>query len=257
MPYLSKISHIPLYQAELLSPYSERLIHGFTGKPLSFGGPDTEQNPRARVLRNRQNLLAEFGMDCADWIIPEQVHGHRVGRSDDRHFLQTDAVLLRHAYQPAMLLFADCVPILLYDPIRHGGVVIHAGWRGTAQQIAREALLSLRNTLGSKPEDVLTIVGPAISLCCFQVSVETAQQIAMASQLTLSDLEEQNVLAWDKDYPQNPRLDLKVLNRNQLIAMGVEQIETFPQCTHCHEAEFFSFRRNEAGRNSAWMILLE
>ncbi len=245
-----------LYQASLLAPYSEKLIHGFTGKSASFGGPDTPQNRRETVLSNRQTLLNQLGISSQkEWIIPQQIHGHRLGRTGDQSFSQTDGILLLHPHQPVMLLFADCVPILFYDPSHHAGAIVHAGWRGTSQKIVAEAVIALQNCIGSNPQELIAIIGPAIGQCCFQVSLEVAQTIAQSQGLSLKELQLKGILVWDQDYPENPRLDLKAMNRMQLIGSGVQQIETLPHCTRCLEAELFSYRRGEDGRNSAFMML--
>jgi polyphenol oxidase len=245
-----------LYQAELLLPYQDRVIHGFTGKPASLGGPDTPQNPGAAVQENRQKLLKAFDVPHLTWCIPEQVHGHRVGRTGDKDFAQTDAILLTQPHQPVMLLFADCVPLMLYDPDHHGAAVIHAGWRGTAQGIAKEALQAMQNVFGSNPETILAVIGPAIDVCCFQVSAEVAQTMAASLDLALEDLESLGFLFWDKAYPENPRLNLKAINQFQLSRLSVKQIEILPDCTHC-DPNLFSYRRGKDGRNSAFMMLQE
>jgi polyphenol oxidase len=245
------------YQATSLLPYSERLIHGFTGKNASFGGPDTPQNPRKQVLENRRELLQGWDLPPdTGWSIPEQVHGHRIGRTGDQDFCQTDGIMLTLPHQPVMLLFADCVPVILYDPVTHRGAVVHAGWKGTAQQIAKEALQTMKNAYGSRPEDVIGVIGPAIGLCCFQVSLAVAENLASAMGMTLEDFITQGFLQWDSDYPQNPRIDLKALNHHQLTSLGVTQVETMQHCTRCMTDELFSYRRGEDGRNSAYMILL-
>lgn len=252
----SHLSLMSLYQAERFAPYSKRMIHGFTGKPLSFGGPDSPTNPRKTVLENRRLLLETLGYPDGSWQIPEQVHGHRLGRTGDQTFGQTDGIVLTEPGHPVMLLFADCVPILLYDPKMHCGAVIHAGWRGTAQKIAQEGVIALQNVTGSQPENIIAAIGPAIGLCCFQVSQTIAEQIGQSIALSVEDLEAKDFLAWDKDFPQNPRLDLKQINHYQLEALGVQQIEILSQCTRCEDEALFSFRRGEAGRNSAFMRLL-
>lgn len=245
-----------VYQSALLEAYAERLIYGFTGKDASFGGPDTPRNPRTKVLENRQALLAEYDMPpVSSWIIPTQVHGHRIGRTGDCQFDATDGVVLYSPNQPVMLLFADCVPLLFYDPVRHAGAVVHAGWRGTTQHIAREAIITLKNAVGSEPADLVVAIGPSIGLCCFQVSLEVAQQIGNTLSMTLPEMEAKGFLTWDAQYPQNPRLDLKAINRYQLDQAGVGQIEVLAQCTRCLEDELFSYRRGEDGRNCAFMML--
>lgn len=250
-------AHTLLYQSQLLASSGERLIHGFTGKPASFGGPDTPTNPRSQVLENRRKLLADLGISSDSWRIPTQVHGHRIGRAGDNDFAQTDGILLMEPYQPVMLLYADCVPVMLYDAVHHAGVVVHAGWRGTRQHIAKEALIALQNAVGSQPGQIVAAIGPAISLCCFQVSMPVAEEVAESLEMPLEEMEARRFLAWDAAYPENPRLDLKAINAYQLAQAGVTQIDTLPHCTRCLESELFSYRRGEDGRNSAFMVLKE
>ncbi len=251
----SEVSLPLFYQAESLQAYSERLIHGFTGKPASFGGPDKPGNNRREVLANRTRLLEQLGLPLSEWIIPQQVHGHRIGRTGDRQFNQTDAIILLDTNQPVMLLYADCVPILLYDPVHHAGAVIHAGWRGTHQQIVKEAVFALQNATGSRPKDICAVIGPSIGHCCFQVSSSVAEQLARAHDMPWEPGLQRDWIDWDETYPDNPRVDLKILNRNQLEATGIEQIEVLSHCTRCSDEDLFSFRRGEDGRNSAFMIL--
>ncbi len=247
--------YTPFYQSCLLAPYSEYVIHGFTGKPFSYGGPDTSANPRPRVLENRKQLLSSITSNASEWLIPEQVHGHRVGQTGDCQFLKTDAIALITPEKPVMLLFADCVPIMLYEPDRHVGAVIHAGWRGTAQAIAQEAVLTLQNKANASPSGMIAVIGPCISVCCFQVSMPVAEALADAIGLTVEAMADQGFLQWDEAYPQNPRMDLKAINQYQLQQAGITQIEVAPACTRCDEANLFSFRRGEDGRNSAYLLL--
>jgi copper oxidase (laccase) domain-containing protein len=74
-------------------------------------------------------------------------------------------------------------------------------------------------------------------------------------EMTIEELNSKSFMAWDDEYPENPRLDLKAVNGYQLTTTGVHQIDVFPYCTKCQPEEFFSFRRGEDGRNSAFMML--
>jgi copper oxidase (laccase) domain-containing protein len=60
---------------------------------------------------------------------------------------------------------------------------------------------------------------------------------------------------WDPEYPDNPRVDLKQINRIQLQQAGVQNVDILPHCTKCLEEDLFSHRRGEEGRNSAYLIL--
>lgn len=256
MSFQSVEAPFSLYQSEALDCFADRLAYGFTGKPLSLGGPDTPDNPREQVLANRQALLGRLSLGAeANWTTLQQTHGHRIGRTGDLDFQQTDGILLTRPNDPVMLFFADCVPVLLYDPVRHVGAVAHAGWRGTAQGIAREAVLAMQNTAGTRPADVIALIGPAIGFCCFQVSRQVVDALAASLNVSPEDADMAPLLAWDEGFPDNPRVDLKAVNRLQLQSAGVGQIETSPLCTCCERERLFSYRRGDNGRNSAWMTL--
>ena len=254
---------LSLYQSERLLPYSDRVLYGFTGKPNSLGGPDTPDNPLVEVRQNRQALLANLPFILNDasprpehWLTLEQVHGHRIGRTRDTQFCKTDGIILTMPHQPVMLMFADCVPVMLYDPAHHIGAVLHAGWRGTAQTIAAEGVITMGNIAGSRPEDLIAVIGPAIGGCCFQVSEAVAQAVGESVSSSQTDLCQQGLRFDDPAYPENPRIDLKGINRLQLTQAGVQHIETLPACTYCETESLFSYRRGDHGRNSAWMMLL-
>lgn len=130
---------------------------------------------------------------------------------------------------------ADCVPILLADPIRRIVAAVHAGWRGTAAAISRIAVDTLRSEWGSSPGDLLVAIGPCIASCCFEVDEEVAAQFS--GHITHST--------------PRPHVDLVSANRQHLIAAGVPAatIETLDLCTVCDPGRFESFRRDRgAGR---------
>ena len=75
----------------------------------------------------------------------------------------------------ALCIFtADCTPILLYDPVKRCAGAVHAGWRGTAMDIAGKAVRKMAETFGSRPENICAAVGPCISRCCFETGEEAA-----------------------------------------------------------------------------------
>ncbi len=130
--------------------------------------------------------------------------------------------------EPGLLLAirtADCVPILLADPVRRVVAAVHAGWRGTVAGIAGLTVERMRAEYGTNPRDVLAAIGPSIGPCCFAVGneVELPQQDGKA--------------------------DLWVANRKQLGDAGVGLIWVAEQCTMCDEQRFYSFRRGrDTGR---------
>ena len=125
---------------------------------------------------------------------------------------------------------ADCVPLLLADPVRGVVAAVHAGWRGTAGAISRITVETLRREWGSNPADLQVVIGPCIAACCFEVGEDVAAQFP--GHITRSE--------------PRPRVDLVDANREQLMAAGVPSkgIESLDLCTVCDPGAFHSFRRD-------------
>jgi YfiH family protein len=139
------------------------------------------------------------------------------------------------AQQPGLVVgvrTADCVPILLVDARTRAVAAVHAGWRGSARNIAGAAVRELITRYGSRPEDLTAAVGPSIGPCCYEVGDEVAQQFHGGTSA------------------QGRRLDLPSINRQQLREQGVQDIWLAGVCTFCEAAHYFSYRREkeQAGR---------
>lgn len=133
---------------------------------------------------------------------------------------------------------ADCVPILLADPVKLAIAAVHAGWRGTAAFIVQAAVHAMASDFGTRPEDLYAAIGPAIGGCCFEVGPEVAREFGVIA-------------------PGPVHLDLRAINAKQLVASGVMQanISVSAECTKCQPAGYHSFRRDReaAGRMISWI----
>jgi YfiH family protein len=149
---------------------------------------------------------------------------------------------------PLMQRFADCVPLVLYDPSRRALALAHAGWRGTVQGVALEAVRAMVQAFGSQPSDIIAGVGPSIGPCCYEIGPKVATQVC-------SNLQQGELLLPQADSAIH--LDLWAANRRQLEAAGVGQVEVAGLCTACHTKEFFSHRaeRGLTGRFSVMALL--
>lgn len=235
-----------LYQSTLLSAYAERLIHGFTGKPVTLGG---QHVPAEQVQANRLQVCAHFGLNQTRLTLPRQTHTDCFRVNDTPCEGATDAVILTEPGIPAMAQVADCVPVILYEPKRHMGAVIHSGWRGTAQAITPKVLQRLQNE-GAQARQVCAVIGPSIGGCCYEVSEEVETAVA----LTIPNTTKQAFSVLQEN--GKPRVDLQQVIRHQLLALGVEQIEVIPACTLCETEYLWSHRRGELGRQVAFLQLL-
>jgi YfiH family protein len=240
---LQQIGLLPVYRFTNLC--DDRFVHGISGRQGGVSEPPYDtlnlarlvQDDPAHVNENRLRFANALGTEPDRLIDSKQVHmdrvlvvgaGYRAGDAVPDADLQiTD--------QPGWLLnlrFADCVPILLADPLRGAVAVIHAGWRGTRLRAAATAVQALVERYGCAPHDLLAGIGPSIGPCCYEVGEEVANQFA--------------------DWPfgvlrgsrAKPHLDLWALNRAALERAGLapEKIELAAVCTRCHQDLFFSHR---------------
>jgi hypothetical protein len=211
----------------------------------------------ATVAGNLVRIYGALGVGPEHVATAHQVHSNRVqpvGAEDGGQVVAKSDGLITNTPGLALLLrFADCQPILLYDPVHHALGLVHAGWRGVAQGMARRAVEAMQAAYGTRPADLKAGLGPAIGACCYRVGDE----VASAMGYSLPD--------WQKAMQPDPsgegwRLDLSAANAQQLVAAGVRarSIERAGLCTSCHSDEFFSHRAHNGttGRFAAAAYLL-
>jgi hypothetical protein len=141
------------------------------------------------VLENRRRAAAAIGTDPADMVFCNQLHHRNVhvvtprdrGRgalSRDHAIPETDALVTSEPGMTLVVMVADCVPVVLYDPVAHVLACVHAGWRGTVARVS-EAAVEAMTSLGSRPRDIIAGLGPAIPPDRYQVGddvVEAAEE---------------------------------------------------------------------------------
>ena len=152
---------------------------------------------------------------------------------------------------PLLLHFADCVPIILYDPKQAAIAVVHAGWRGTATSIVQNAVKEMTENFGTRAADVIAAVGPAIGSCCYPTGDDAAEKLGR----TVKDAA--GLIERPKEGDQF-RADLKALNAMQLLEAGVQNVDVTDLCTACRPDIFYSHRQSggKTGRQGALAQLL-
>ena len=145
-----------------------------------------------------------------------------------------------------LMNFADCTPIILYSKRDNTGAVIHAGWRGTAAEIAYKTVKKMENKLNIKPENITALIGPAIGKCHFETDEDVFLQL-------VKDKNQTNL--YEKK-GEKYFIDLKQLNFSQLIKSGVKDIDVCTYCTFCMSDIFFSYRK-EKGNTARHSSLLK
>jgi len=256
------------------------LVHGFSTRVGGASPLDavralnlgfTAWDARENVLANRAKLLEALRAGRMQLATLRQIHSDVVHllEAPPESALRGDAAI---AQAPGLLLgvqTADCVPILLADVRRRAVAAAHAGWRGTLKRIAAKTLGRMQMAFGTRPQDVVAVLGPAIGRCCYEVGAEVTQAYAgnFASAREWFDGpfdqlvagEEPNPLKWlhmtppgHDPPPPRVRLDLVAANRWQLLDAGVRASNVIASelCTSCRTDLLFSYRkeRERTGR---------
>ncbi len=210
---------------------------------LRGGGPDPDDP--ALVRENYRRFCAALGVELDGLVLSKQVHQDTV-----RHVTAADAGkgLLRPSDYTAdalvtdepglslMVFSADCIILLLYDPVSRSIGAVHAGWRGTALDLPAKAVGEMVRLFGARPEDIRVAIGAGIGPCCF----ETHDDVPDAMRAAFDG----GVEAYIR--PRGPKwtVDLKGVNAWRLQEAGVlpEHIDICPTCTACHTDLYWSHR---------------
>ncbi len=206
-----------------------------------------------RVKQNREKALQLLGVDPAKIYDVYQVHSDSVVQTDrpldaGEPHIKADAIITNRPGVILMMRFADCVPILFFDPLRHAIGMAHAGWIGTVNKIAAKTVNEMGQKFGSQPGDLLAGIGPSIGADHYPVGNDVVVRVreSFASQadqlLTCRD---------GKTY-----LDLWLANQLALTEAGISQIEIAGICTSCNLADWYSHRA-EHGKTGRFGAVIE
>lgn len=185
--------------------------------PLKYG---EREDLIEEVEENKKLVCRGFNIPIENLIIPQQTHSSNIGvishnKKNCPPFENTDALITDEIGVAIALNFADCVPLNFYDPIKKIGACAHAGWRGTEAKIGVKTVQRMCADFGSEPQNIIALIGPSIGKCCFEVGEEVKAKL-------LKSLPETNTMA-SMSVCENNHIDLKLLNKIQLLAIGVKK----------------------------------
>ena len=202
---------------------------------LSVSTGDSLDNVRGNAARAFGALGRDIASAASLWqvhsgdvVVAEQPHG------DGGHLGQADALITCRPFVSLFLRFADCVPILLFDPGRPAVGVVHAGWRGTLKKIVSRATAAMAEAFGSQPADIVAGIGPSVGPCHYSVGPEVVEQVR-----SVFGAEAEALLP---EVDGRTHFDLWAANAATLREAGVRHIETAGMCTVCQSHDFFSHR---------------
>jgi hypothetical protein len=258
MPFQS-IAGIRFYQFEQLADGLTQAVFtrrgGCSPDPwtsLNFGG--TVGDDPARVRKNRNRALLALNRAPESVYDVWQVHGVNVAVADaprppELPHLQADTILTNTPGITLLMRFADCVPILLHDPVRKVVGITHAGWLGTVRGTVRMAVEAMQARYGSMPGDLQAGIGPSIGPDHYEIGPDVIAQVRQAFGQFASSLL--------TDHAGATHFDLWAANRLTLEKAGVRQIELAGLCTACQTEDWYSHRaeRGSTGRFGAIIAL--
>ncbi len=252
---------VPLYQFDSLNGFPA-VRHGISTRRGGVSQPPwatlnlshTKGDDPAHVDENQRRFCLALQVSPESIVTAYQVHGTRVVQvtAADRgqRQPQCDAMITNTADVALLLRFADCTPVILYDPQQQAIGLAHAGWRGTVAQMTAVAVTAMQQAFGSHPADLVAAIGPAIGPCCYIVGDEVVAQVH-------ASLPQANSLI--TTVHGQPHFDLWAANIQQLQACGVHNIELAGLCTACHRDWFFSHRaeQGQCGHFAALLTLCD
>ena len=240
----------PLEADGFVNGFSTRLggVSDMPANALSLAGfhDDAAEN----ILENRRRFLKLFP---GEWSLAGcwQVHGNDVrvvhtieeAKPAENTLGETvycDVIVSNAPGVLAGVKTADCVPILIGDPVTRAFAAVHAGWRGTLATAVIAGVDRLAKEYDARPEDLRVAIGASAGPCCYEVGSEVIE--AFSSKFVDGEK------LFTPTRAGHATVDLLKANRDQLISIGVkpERIHIAPICTMCRTDLFFSYRREKS-----------
>lgn len=250
--------NLEYYQSDLLADTRHGIFtrHGGVSDvpfgSLNLGGTvgDDVQNVQQNHTAMYRVLDVNADKACTTW----QVHGADVVVSNGpvagrKWVARADSIITNRERVPLVMRFADCVPLLMYDPVQKAIALAHAGWRGTVRGVGKATVNAMRDAYGSQAKDIQVVIGPSISIEKFQVGEEVVDAFAAYFGTT------EGLMRRDPA-DGTAYMDLWEANRRDLVDAGVENIEIAGICTASNTHDFFSHRQ-EKGKTGRFGVVIE
>ena len=231
----------------MFEEYSDVIDHGITCRGNDFMHIDVISPD---FILSKEKLATELKIDEKDMFFVNQVHDKNIRIIDENtknNILEYDGLMTNCKGKLLATCYADCVPLLFFDPEKEVIASVHSGWKGTIKFIGREAVREMVNKYGSKTNDILVGIGPSIGPCCFEVNEDVYSQFKKL--LPVGAFEDNGKLY----------VDLWNANIQMLLECGIrrENIECKGICTVCNSERFYSYRKGDkdSGRMAAYIML--
>ncbi|WP_189303760.1 peptidoglycan editing factor PgeF [Streptomyces cinerochromogenes] len=213
---------------------------------LNLGGAVGDA-PEA-VRGNRELAAESLGLDPARVVWMNQVHGADVAVVDepwgDRPVPEVDAIVTARRGLALAVLTADCVPVLLADPVAGVAAAVHAGRPGLVQGVVPAAVRAMTE-LGAEPARIVARTGPAVCGRCYEVPEAMRAEVAAVEPAAHAET------SWG-----TPAVDVSAGVHAQLDRLGVCDRAQAPVCT-LESDDHFSYRRDRTTGRLAGYVWLD
>lgn len=234
----------------------ESIQHFITLKNSYTTNPQQVKNEDKEILLKQhiEGISNHFNIPEGRIYLAHQVHSKNVfyvrSRSDNSNPDSTDAFITQTRGIVIAVKSADCVPILLYDPVTQSIAAVHSGWKGTVARIVNHTILEMQKAFGTNPSDIISGIGPSICPQCYEVGNEVIDEVNAA----YDNADDLIIYKGGSSF-----FDLLAANQYQLLVQGVkpENIEIADMCTYEIKDNLFSARRDGplTGRSLSGIIL--
>jgi YfiH family protein len=219
-------------------------------KSLNFGASVGDDGNRVR--QNKENALRVLGVHANSVYDVHQVHSSEIAVTErpllpDETHINADAMITKTPGITLMMRFADCVPILFFDPVNRAIGMAHAGWIGTINKIAGKTVQKMIEAFGTVPSNLQAAIGPSIGPDHYAVGAEVVEKVISNFGESSNQIIIHNQ---GKTY-----LDLWKANQLVLAESGVCNIEAADICTQCNLGDWYS-HRGENGNTGRFGVVM-
>ena len=241
----------------------ENVKHCFTLKPSDFGSNLTYLEKKEEIIKNFKTLAMEFQFDFENLCRPKQTHTDKVARIEEGDegiynpkFDNVDGLVTNQREKALILSFADCTPLLFYDPVKKVIANSHSGWKGTMQEIGVRTVEKMQQEYGCDAKDIICCIGPHIRKCHFEVDKDVRDMFYEK----FKHLENREDIIQYNQEKNKYYIDTTAINKQILQIAGLQKKNIIDSniCTVCNWDICHSFRTEKdlSGRAVSMMMLV-
>jgi len=217
---------------------------------LDFGNINTYDSMKNEVEENYKKICNELGLEYKNIVRPRQTHTDNIKRVDKKENLEemdiyldylndVDAVITDKSKLILSTTYADCIPLLFFDPVKNVIANVHSGWKGTLKTIGKKTVEKMIAEYNCNPQDLICCIGPNIQSCHFEVEEDVNELFSKKFGKKFSKEKENGKYL----------IDTVAINKTTLQEIGVQEENIIDSkiCTVCNNEEFYSYRADNKG----------